>query len=223
MTNPLIASSAYVDVTARLSPDVVVGEQASIRQGVTLGYGTHVGARTCIGRDSSIGAGVEIGPDVRIGESVLVMEGALICPNEVESNSTDARTLQDKVVIGRGVLLHDEVELGNGAIVPNQRTIACLGHLGGKGRMLTVYGSDTGPRYSVGCRLGINYDALVQSVEENISTTPESAQTYVPYLGILDQIGTVVQAAYNSSGAAVAELKSLRAALLARSIRNARS
>jgi acyl-[acyl carrier protein]--UDP-N-acetylglucosamine O-acyltransferase len=192
---------------------VVVGEHASIRQGVVLGHRTQVGARTSIYAGSYIGAGVNIGPDVRIGLSAIILEDAQICTNAVKSASRNARTLQDRVSIGRGVRLHDEVELGPDAIVPNQRTIAFLGNLGRKGRVVTIYGSDTGPLYSVGCQLGITHYDFDRSVQESQNTTSESAQAYMPYLDILNQIGVVVQSAYDNSRPAIEELRALRAAL----------
>lgn len=209
-------------VRSYISPEAKIGSGVLIKKGATIDHGTRIGnyvkigAFATIGVDSSIGhgsiieRGVLIGSKVAIGELALLMENAQVCPNSVHTNSSDARTLQRHVSVGPNVLLHDEVELGPYAIIPSQRTIAHIGSLGSKNRVVTIYGSDEGPRYSIGCQIGESLDVIKDHINKHLHTSDDSAATYRPFIGIFDEIGTAVQTAYDKAAPLVAEIKDMR-------------
>jgi UDP-3-O-[3-hydroxymyristoyl] glucosamine N-acyltransferase len=193
-----IGVGSYIGDGAVIDENVTVGEQSSIFAEAQIGYG------------SRIGNDVLIGHGTRIKDRALILDGARICPNTVKSGSRDAKTLLDGVTIGEGVLLHDEVELGVGAIIPSQRTIAFLGSFGAKNRVVTIYGSDKGPRYSVGCQIGVGLKTLRDRVAKATYSTAESAGTYEPFLGIFHKVGDTVQTAYDKEARQVEDMKNLR-------------
>lgn len=189
---------------------VIVQPGANICDSATIKSGSHIGRGTQIGEQTYIDGGVTIGPRVIISRFVLVMERARICPNNVLSVSSDGRSIGANSSIGPGVLLHDEVEIGAYAIIPTQRTIAHLGNLGSKNRVVTVYGSDYGPRYSIGCQIGIDFDDFICRVAKSTSTVTESSSTYVPYLNVFNDLGSVVQTAYEQESGLVDEIREMR-------------
>jgi carbonic anhydrase/acetyltransferase-like protein (isoleucine patch superfamily) len=213
MSESLISPNANVAESAILSDGVVISDNAVIGGDVFLGYGCKVGEMSDIADYSRLGSDVIVGPDVTIYPAALILAGTQVCPNPVRQHSSDARKLLSFVTIGEEVLLHDEVELGLSAIVPNQRTIAMIGNLGSNNRVVTIYGSDEGPRFSIGCQIGVDYDTVCSRVAGHTETDAPSASTYDPYLGIFNAIGAVVQTAYDREANLVAELKALRAEL----------
>lgn len=114
------------------------------------------------------------------------------------------------VAVGPRVLLPDEVELGNDAMVPTQGTIVAIGHFGSKGRIVTIYGSDEGPRFSIGCQAGKTFREIKHNVTHNTHTTRASANSYRRFLPVFSKIGRVVQKAYDREGGLIEELRSQR-------------
>lgn len=199
--------------TARVYPSTKIADSAEIRgmaeigRDVVIGSRSKIGNNTIIGEGSVIGENVTVGPYVKLGLGVLIMDGAKICPSFVRSGSKNARELLNGVTIGNGVFLHNEVEIGQGAIIPTQRTIACLGNFGSKNRVVTVYGSDKGPLYSIGCQIGVPYEHFEDHVARATFTVQSSADTYRPFLHIFASVGEVVQEAYNGEAQTVQMLK----------------
>ncbi len=226
MSNSTIHPSAHIAPTAVYNPETVkIGEGARVHTGaflhdnvfldrnVEIGERTEIGSNCSIRRGSVIGHDVLMGPGVIMAPEALIMENAQICINAVVKHSSNARQFLNGVSIGPNVLLHDEVELGFSAIVPSQRTIAHLGHLGSKNRVVTIYGSDDGPRYSIGCQIGIDFSTVKERVANGTATQIGSANTYTPFLGAFAEIGSAVQAAYEKETWLVEEIKATRAEL----------
>lgn len=212
--NSYIGDGAYIEdhVTVgdyvAIGPEVQIFDHTTIGDDVRIGKGTLIGGRTYIGTKAVIGAGTNV------GRGALILEGAKVCPDAVLSGSSDARTLQMNVSIGPGVFLHNEVELGGGAVVPTQRTIASLGNLGAKNRVITIYGSDAGPLVSLGCQIGETLDVIRARVGAQTNSSAASAATYQPYLPIIEQIGLVVQRAYEIEAGLVGEIQVMRKELV---------
>ena len=214
----IICPGAVVDPTARVRQDVYigyganVGEYACIYDGTTVSDRAEVGAYTTVREDSLIERDVIIGSDVKLGKEALIMADAKICLDTVTTKSSNARELLGGVSIGPGVILHNEVELGFHAIVPSQRAIAHVGGFGKKNRVVTVYGSDNGPRYSVGCQLGIDWPTFQRRVVGSEATQSSSAETYLPFFGAFTAMGAAVQKAYEKETVLVDEIKDRRQA-----------
>jgi len=197
-----------------IGPESVIERKADIARNVTIGGNSRVGEWSFIGESTYVGNGVKIGPRTKIFSYGLLLDGAQICPNPVRTHSTDARTLYDRASVGPGVLLHDEVELGYGAIIPTQRTIASLGNFGVKNRVVTIYGSDIGPRISIGCQIGVSFETIVDRISDRSDTEEASASTYEPFKDIFSSIGLVVQTAYDKETGLVEEIKAMREDLI---------
>lgn len=207
-----VGHASVIDADVELEHFVRIGRYtqihtgAKIREGVLVGDESRVGSYSTITGPSYIGNNVTVGPEVTIDSGAVIFNGAQVCPNKVKSVSSDGRSLAGSVTVGPHVLLHDEVELGFRAIVPTQRTIASLGNLGSKNRVITIYGSDAGPRYSIGCQIGEPFSSIKSNVEKAKHTSPGSAGTYAPYLSVMNEIGTIVQNAYDAESKLVSEL-----------------
>jgi len=208
-----LGQGVIIRAGTQVSPGVQIGRDVKLGHAVNIAKGCHIGRGTSIESNSELEENVFVGPNVTIWGGALLMEGARICPNKVRSVSRNGRELGNDVSVGPGVVLPDEVELGANAIVPSQRTVAHIGALGAKNRVITIYGTDNGPLVSVGCQIGITTDRLRSRVAGHVNSTEDSAMTYAPYLDILDQIGLVVQGAYDRESALIGEIKDQRSEL----------
>src|SRR5690606_28859301 len=85
-----------------------------------------------------------------------------------------------------------------------------IGNFGAKNRVVTIYGSNRGPRFSVGCQIGVSYDVLRDRVANNSQTTSESAGMYNPFLPIFNQIALTVQKAFDAESSLIDELREMR-------------
>ena len=208
---PKIHPTAEVIDPELIGDGSVIKRGAELDAGVSIGVNTIVGREVCIGTGSDVGSDVVIGPRVRIGRKTLIMDSVIICPNNVKSVSSDGRKIGNRNSIGFGVLLHDEVELADEAIVPTQRTIVSIGNLGVKNRVVTIYGSGHGvPLYSIGCQVGVRFERIEANIARQANTTLESASTYTPFLPTFLEIGAVVQRAYEQESNAIEELLAAR-------------
>lgn len=169
-----------------------------------------ISPRASIAAPGVIEACVMVGPGVHIAPGVLLMEDSVICPNDVQSVSSNGRIIEGNVSVGPDVLLHDEIELGYGAIIPTQDSIAHIGSFGDKNRVITVYGSDLGPRYSLGCHVGVGFGRLKEQIRRAYHTSNDSAASYKPYLGVFDHMGSIVQRAYEVDRNLVTEIEEQR-------------
>jgi carbonic anhydrase/acetyltransferase-like protein (isoleucine patch superfamily) len=200
-----------VDSTALFGEGVHIGSNVFIEENVMVGNYSSIGDSTIIKHDSVIDSDVQIGSRVRIGIGCLVLDGASVCVGDVRSGSSDARLIEEYSSIGPGVRLHDEVEIGNMAIIPTQRTIANVGYFGFKNRVVTIYGSLEGPKFSIGCQIGVDFKRIRSQISGSIYTEPESANTYLPYLGVFNSVGRTVQNEFEKEIKLVEEIQSIRA------------
>ncbi len=212
-THFLASSTASIHETAHIGVGTQVYEGAIVCADVTIGASCYIGGSSTICGGSWIGNSVHVGPNVLIGDYALIQGFARICPDRVSSGSSDARRLLAGATIGEGVLLHNEVELGLHATIPSQRTIASLGNFGTKNRVVTIYGSNEGPRFSIGCQVGVTWETIRSNIRLSEHTQPESAATYEPFLPVFKQVAAVVQKAYDRESNHVAELQAMRQAL----------
>lgn len=199
-----------INPTAQFGNGVEIARDVSIGPDVRIGKNVKVKSSALIGFGSVICDRATIGPSVIIRSGCLILQDAKVCPGKVRSSSTDGRKIMSDSTIGEGVKLHDEVELDENAIVPNQNTITHLGYFGSKNRVVTIYGSDEGPRYSIGCQIGRTFNQIRANIDDNTHTTRSSADTYVPYLDVFNSIGAQVQNAYDDSRSQIDELMAMR-------------
>ncbi|HSW80565.1 MAG TPA: hypothetical protein VLG47_07350 [Candidatus Saccharimonadales bacterium] len=216
-----LGSFSFIGERTKLLAGAQVLARTHIHEDVQIGEDDDIGADTTIHKGSYFESDVTVGPEVSIGAGALILAGAVVCPNFINANvnkdnekmSKNAREIEECVTIGPNVVLPDQVEIGFGAIIPTQRTIAYIGSFGDKNRFVTIYGSDTGPCYSVGCQIGIDFTTFCTRVANKDDTTNESAATYVPYLDVFNLAGLAVQNAYDAERRFIDELKDQRVSL----------
>ena len=106
---PRVAADAYVDASAQVVGDVVIGPESSIWMNVVMRGDVNT---IRIGRRTNIqdGAVVHVMRDThptRVGDEVTVGHGAIV----------HGCTLADRVLIGMGAILLNGVEVGSDSIV----------------------------------------------------------------------------------------------------------
>lgn len=208
-----VPEKPHISDGARIGSGVVIGKRAIISYGVSIGRNSVIREGVQLNNGVTIGENVTVGPRVKIGRGSLIKSDAKICPNDVRSVSTHGRILRQNVIVGPGVLLHDDIELGDDAIVPSQETVMSLGVFGRKNRVITTYGSDEGPMFSVGCMLGVDFDTFYAHVNGSIRTTQEGASKYKPFMDFFEFSGQVVQRMYEAETAAIDQLRAEHASM----------
>ena len=155
---------------------------------------------------------VELRPQVSgFITGVYFADGSRVEALSGQRNHTHLRTIKDNVTIGPGIVLPSEVQLGSYAIIPTLDSIAQIGRFGESRRMVTVYGSEDGPLYGVGCQFGIDGQEFRGRILDNRGTSEESAADYGNHFGEIESLGTKVQQAYEREGNLVNELLDQRA------------
>jgi UDP-3-O-[3-hydroxymyristoyl] glucosamine N-acyltransferase len=153
----IIATTATVDATAFVGPNVVIGENTDIGAGVNLSAGTVVGDDCVIGNDTIIEANVTLADNITIGARVLIHSGVVLGADgfgialdngkwikvpqlggvsvgddvEIGANTTIDRGAIEDTVIGDGVKLDNQIQIGHNVIIGDHTVIAgCVGIAG---------------------------------------------------------------------------------------------
>ncbi len=157
-----IAAGASVEAGAHIGEGVVIGPGCRIGRGVRIGAGTLLNANVTIyhdceiGRDCIVHSGVVIGADgfgfarERDGNWVKIPQtGRVVIGDEVEigANTTIDRGALDDTVIGDGVKLDNQIQIGHNVRIGARTAIAgCVG----------IAGSTTiGARCMIGGQAGV--------------------------------------------------------------------
>jgi UDP-3-O-[3-hydroxymyristoyl] glucosamine N-acyltransferase len=119
---PFIHSSAVIDETAQLAPDVwigacaVVGRDAQIGAGVRIHPNATVYDGVSIGANSVIHSGASIRENSQLGERVVIHNNAVIGSDGFGYAKDEARRWLKIPQTGR-VVIEDDVEIGAGATI----------------------------------------------------------------------------------------------------------
>ena len=126
----MIDPSARVHATADLEPDVSIGPRTSVWHRAQLRTGARVGADCVIGRDAFIDEGVSLGDRVKVQNAALVYhgvtveDGVFIGPNAILTNDRYPRAITSTGDLARAddwevspIVLHEGSSIGAGAIV----------------------------------------------------------------------------------------------------------
>lgn len=204
--------TAIIDPSLEVAPGVILGNVSHIGEGVKVAAATVIGDNVSIGDIVSIESGVVISNEVTLTTRLAIYPGAMLGPQvqvvplERETHSF-ARTIKNNVVIGPGVVLPSEVQLGAAAVIPVTEAIGEIGTFGEHHRMVTAYGTMRGqPLYSVGCQFGITEEAFRNRVANNVQTEPGSAQDYAKHFDEIVALGTQVQSAFDDNMGAAKDL-----------------
>ena len=139
----MIDPSARVHASADLEPDVVVGPRTSIWHRAQIRVGARIGADCVIGRDAFVDEGVTIGDRVKIQNLALVYhgvtveDGVFIGPNAILTNDRFPRSITATGELARGddwvvspILLRTGCSIGAGAVVVAGTTVGRFATVG---------------------------------------------------------------------------------------------
>jgi UDP-3-O-[3-hydroxymyristoyl] glucosamine N-acyltransferase len=153
----VIGADAQIDATAHVGALSVIGAGAQIGPGVVVGAGCMVGRRTRIGEDSLLHPRVTIYADCAIGARALIHSGVVIGADgfgfardgfewvkipqtgrvligddvEIGANTTIDRGALEDTVIGDGVKMDNQIQIGHNVRIGSHTAIAgCVGVAG---------------------------------------------------------------------------------------------
>lgn len=203
--NQLVDPSVRFDPTCRLGlikhigAGSVLRAQVEVYNGAEIGQDTWVGKRVVIGENTYLGDRTDVGANSYIAQSARIADIDAERLSLIERSGLDPRTLEKGAIIGPQVVLPSEVQLAPYAVVPTSDSILQLGPFGTRHRMVTVYGSDRRPLYSVGCQFGISLERLLERANKATDTTQASGADYLDNQHRLRDAGQQVQDAYMGS------------------------
>lgn len=153
----LIAEGAQIDASAQVGPNCVIESGVRIESGVAIGPACVIGADSRIGKDSRLHSRVTLYAGCDLGERVIVHSGAVLgadgfgfaphqghwvkipqigrvlIGNDVEigANTTIDRGALDDTVIGEGVKLDNQIQIGHNVRIGAHSAVAgCTGIAG---------------------------------------------------------------------------------------------
>lgn len=156
-TKATVAPTATVSPSASIGDFCVIGKDVIIGDNVRIYPGSTIGDRSSIGHDSCVNARVSVCNDITIGERVVIYSGAVIgsegfghvkhqgrwvplpqlgnvvIGNDVciGSNTTIDRGAIGDTIIGNGVKLDNQIQIGHNVIIGDHTAIAgCVGIAG---------------------------------------------------------------------------------------------
>tara|TARA_B100000795_G_scaffold167612_1_gene126191 strand:+ start:456 stop:1481 length:1026 start_codon:yes stop_codon:yes gene_type:complete len=146
-----------ISKTVSIGPQVVIEANVKLADGVVIGAGTVLQDGVIVGENTLIAANVTICHDVEIGENVVIHPGVVIGADgfgivndkgkwikipqigrvkvgnyvEIGANTTIDRGAIEDTVIGNGVKLDNQIQVGHNVIIGNNTVIAgCSGIAG---------------------------------------------------------------------------------------------
>lgn len=140
-----IASNVVIEAGVRIGEDVVIGPGCIIQKGTTIGHNTQLIANVTLCHDVKIGQRVIIHPGVVIGADgfgiandrgkwiKIPQIGGVDIGNDVEigANTTIDRGAIEDTVIGNGVKLDNQIQVGHNTIIGENTVVAgCVGIAG---------------------------------------------------------------------------------------------
>lgn len=177
---------------------------------VTIGDRVYVEADCTIEDDVVIEKGARVGRNSRLERGVALGEKVVVLRDSTVGQNSDIRT---QVIIGRGVSVPPEAQIGAGMIVPSQETIVTLGRFGTSQRVVTIHGSDEGPRFSIGCQFSVSEAVITDRIMAGTETSEQSARHYREYVPEFSAIGARVQRFYERETQYIEDLRELAAEL----------
>ncbi len=146
----VINPSATVAATASIGANVVIEEGASVGEGSSIGAGCYIGKQVSIGKHCRLYANVTIYHDVTIADNCVIHSAAVIGADgfgfafdgkqslkiaqlgsvevgdnvEIGAGTTIDRGALDNTVIGTGVKIDNQVQIGHNCII-GDHTVIC--------------------------------------------------------------------------------------------------
>ncbi|MEW4562773.1 acyl-ACP--UDP-N-acetylglucosamine O-acyltransferase [Bremerella sp. JC770] len=104
----IVGGPPLVSGTSQPQGRLCIGNRNVIREFATIQIGTGVDGVTCIGNDNYIMPNVQIGHDSRVGNQTTLTNKTALCGHV---------TIEDQVVLGLGVAIHQRCRIGRLAMV----------------------------------------------------------------------------------------------------------
>jgi len=193
-----VADGVAIATTAHVGPGSVIETDAIIGEGSFIGPGCVVGRGAVVGRSSSLVARVTLCRGVRIGDRVVIHPGAVIGADgfgiardgetwvkvpqlgavqigddvEIGANTTIDRGAIGDTVIGAGVKLDNQIQIGHNVRIGDHTVVAgCVGISGSTtvGRRCMIAGA-TG----IGGHIEIADDVVLLAASVVTSSIPEA-------------------------------------------------
>ena len=223
----VVAADAVVDPSATLNAHVVVASGASIGPRVRVGAGSTVGEGCTVGDDTLLHPGVKIYPGCTIGRRCIVHAGAVIGADgfgfakdgshwvkipqvggvrigddvEIGANTTIDRGTLDDTVIGDGVKLDNQIQVGHNVHIGDDTIMAAFVGIAGSaiiGRRCMIGGA---ARIMGHVTIA---DDVVVSTQTFVSRSIAKAGQYTGYYPMAEH------AAFEKSAAVLRRLDGLR-------------
>lgn len=165
--HPAAVSASSLPPSAHVGPHVHIGREVTVGEGVVIHAGCVIGDGVAIGEGSVLHPNVTIYPECVVGRRAIIHSGAVIGADgfgfapeggrwvkipqigrvvigddvEIGANTSIDRGALDDTVIGDGVKLDNQIQIGHNCIIGDHSVIAgCVGIAGstriGKGCML---------------------------------------------------------------------------------------
>ena len=123
-----VCCAAIVFAGAELADDVIVGDQAFVRERARIGAGSVIGRGSSVDNDVTIAARVRVQTDVYLTAGAVLEEDVFVGPGVTTTNDStmarhppdeplDGPTLRRACRVGGGVVLCPGVEVGEEAFV----------------------------------------------------------------------------------------------------------
>ena len=145
-----ISEDVVISPTAYIGPNSIIANGSSVGDGVYIGPGCVVGEGVTIGRDTKLVANVTLCNGVQLGERVLLHPGVVIGADgfgiandhgkwlkipqlgsviiaddvEIGANTTIDRGAIDNTLIGTGVKIDNQVQIGHNVVIGAHTAIA---------------------------------------------------------------------------------------------------
>ena len=223
----VVAATAQVDATAALGAHVVIGEHAIIGRRASIGAGTQIGAGSTVGEGTRLHPHVVVYPGCTIGARCIVHSGAVIGADgfgfakdgahwvkipqvggvvigddvEIGANTTIDRGALGDTIVGRGVKLDNQIQVGHNVRIGDDTIMAAF---------VGIAGSATiGERCMIGGAARIMghvtiADDVVVSTQTFVSRSIAKAGQYTGYYPMAEH------AAFEKSAAVLRRLDGLR-------------
>ncbi|RTK94695.1 hypothetical protein EKI60_02195 [Candidatus Saccharibacteria bacterium] len=179
---------------------------AHFDQSAAIGNVLHVGGDVVVGPNARVYRGAYLGDGVVIEDSADVFWGAVLLDGVRLGKHAN---VHEKTIVGPGVIVPEDTELGWDMVIPSNDTFSALGNMGLRQRTMAIYGSDTGPLLSLSGAMFTNRTLadLVENLDTKFDTTDESVALYRPRLSEVEEVGQKVQEAYDRNRDLVEELR----------------
>jgi acetyltransferase-like isoleucine patch superfamily enzyme len=111
-----VGTGAVVFAGARLAQEVIIGDQAFVRERATIGPGSVIGRGSAVDNDVDVGARVRVQTLVYLTAGTIVEDDVFVGPGVTTTND-DTMARQDRHAPMRGARLRRACRVGGGAVL----------------------------------------------------------------------------------------------------------